>query len=282
MRQSLETKTQLKRAGLRTLALVFRDADEESCTVTSSILLFPRKSPFNFAGMPPSDRSAPLFSRKILAYSAPMIVFVLLLTVPGLVREPGAAVWRSAPEFWVYPLQTFLCGALLVFFWRDYEFQSLRRPVFTAGLALLAFFIWISPQQFLHAVPRVHGFNPDTIKDEPTVYGSTVLLRFLRLVVVVPLLEEIFWRGFLLRYFIAERFETVPLGTFSLLSFSVVTFAFCFSHSAADWPAALITGALYNVVIYRTRSLSSAVFAHSLTNLTLGLWIMATKEWGFW
>ncbi|MGH8100236.1 MAG: CAAX prenyl protease-related protein, partial [Chthoniobacterales bacterium] len=113
-------------------------------------------------------------------------------------------------------------------------------------------------------------------------YWATVIFRFLRLVVVVPLIEEIFWRGFLLRYFVKEDFEHVQFGSFSWLSFGIVTALFGFSHSMADWPAALLTGAVYNGVAYRTKSLSSCVLTHALTNLLLGLWIMKTKEWGFW
>jgi CAAX prenyl protease-like protein len=100
--------------------------------------------------------------------------------------------------------------------------------------------------------------------------------------VVVPLVEEIFWRGFLLRYFINEEFYAVPIGAFSWLSFGVVTAGFALAHSPADWIAALITGALYNWVAYRTKSLASCVLAHSVTNLFLGLWIMKTGQWGFW
>ena len=94
--------------------------------------------------------------------------------------------------------------------------------------------------------------------------------------------DEIFWRAFLLRFLISENFESVRFGTFSWLSFAVVTLAFGFSHSTADWPAALVTGALYNIIAYRTKSLSACVLAHALTNLALGLWIVATKQWGFW
>lgn len=86
----------------------------------------------------------------------------------------------------------------------------------------------------------------------------------------------------MLRYLIAEHFENVPFGTFTPLSFTVVALVFCFSHSMPDWPAALLTGALYNFVAYRTRSLASCVLAHAITNLALGLWIVSTKQWGFW
>jgi hypothetical protein len=100
--------------------------------------------------------------------------------------------------------------------------------------------------------------------------------------VVAPLVEEIFWRGFLLRYLISEKFVTIKIGTFSWLSFLVVTLLFAISHSRADWFAALVCGALYNLVAYRTRSLASCVVAHAVTNLLLGLWIMQARQWGFW
>ena len=227
-----------------------------------------------------SDR--PPLRRQILAYALPMLLFSALLGLGSVLKTPGAPLWRAAPEFWIYPLQTLLCAWLLINFRREYEFQSLRRPIFTIATALLVFLLWIAPQEFFHFPARLAGFNPDTFAATPSLYWTTLLLRFLRLVLVVPLVEEIFWRGFFLRFLIAERFRTVPFGTFSWLSFAVVTLAFGFSHSRADWLAAFITGALYNAVAYRTKSLSSCVVAHGLTNFALGLWILSTKQWGFW
>jgi CAAX prenyl protease-like protein len=220
--------------------------------------------------------------RALLAHVAPMLLFVLLLSGVGFLKTSTGPLLRTAPELWIYPLQTLLCGFLLFGFWRDYEFHPLRRPAFTLLVGLGVFFLWIAPQQFLHFPPRIAGFNPVVLANQPALYWLTMALRFLRLVIVVPLVEEIFWRGFLLRYLIAERFTALPFGAFSWLSFTVVSLAFCFSHSRPDWPAALITGALYNSVAYRTRSLTSCIAAHALTNVALGLWIVATKEWGFW
>jgi len=149
-------------------------------------------------------------------------------------------------------------------------------------IAVAVFGIWIGPQYFLNFAPRTIGFDPTLLENNSTTYWPTILFRFLRLVVVVPLVEEIFWRGFLLRFVIDEHFERVPFGKFNWLSFAVVTVAFTFSHSRPDWPAAFITGALYNVVAYHTQSLASCVLAHAVTNLLLGLWIMQTQQWGFW
>ncbi len=100
--------------------------------------------------------------------------------------------------------------------------------------------------------------------------------------VVVPLLEEIFWRGFLLRYLVRDDFAKVQLGTFTPWSFGLVTLLFGCAHWGPDFGPAIITGALYNGVAYYTRSLSCCVFAHALTNMLLGAYIIKTGQWGFW
>jgi CAAX protease family protein len=223
-----------------------------------------------------------VYREKVKAFVAPMGAFIALLALDAFLPRPGSASWLQHPEYWVYPLQTVVCAALLWRFWRTYELGWPRRLAIGVVVGILVFALWITPQSFLGFPPRTTGFNPDVFANQAGLYWFTVLARFLRLVVVVPLVEEIFWRGFLLRYLINERFDQVPFGTFSWLSFSVVTAAFCLSHSAPDWPAAAVTGAFYNWVAYRTRSLSTCVLTHALTNLLLGVWIMSTKQWGFW
>jgi CAAX prenyl protease-like protein len=220
--------------------------------------------------------------RKLAAFTLPMAVFLALLALAGALRKPGGGFWLAAPEYWVYPAQTLICAALLILFWREYDLRAPRNALWAVGIGLAVFGLWIAPQQVLGFPPRVTGFDPEVFAAQPALYWGTVIFRFLRLVVVVPLVEEIFWRGFLLRYLINEKFTDVPVGAFSWLSFGVVTVAFGFTHSPADWVAALATGALYNLVAYRTRSLASCVVAHAVTNLFLGAWIMATRQWGFW
>ena len=197
-------------------------------------------------------------------------------------RRLGGSPWLESPEYWVYPVQTIACGALLIWFWRDYEVCAPRQVGFVIVTALLVFLAWISPQAFFGFPPRLAGFNPDGFSGGLGVHWTVIVFRFLRLVVVVPLVEEIFWRGFLLRYLIREQFYTIPIGTFSWLSCLVVTIGFMLAHGRADWPAGFVAGVLYNMIAYRTKSLASCVLAHSVTNLLLGLWIMKTGQWGFW
>lgn len=240
--------------------------------------------------LPPSPPpAAPASRRDLLAYAGPFGLFVLLQAVPSLVRStaPGAPWFLATPEFWVYPLQTLLCGALMFHHRRDYPrgISPLTAAV-GAGVGLLVFVLWIGPQAFFHAAPRLDGFDPTRLLGsggEPTAaYEATVALRFARLVLIVPCLEEIFWRGFLLRYLMKEDFTALPFGAWSPFSFAVTTLGFTFEHSRADWPAAFVTGLLYNLVAVRTRSLSACVLAHALTNALLGGYVMHTQQWGFW
>jgi len=211
-----------------------------------------------------------------------MAVFMGLLALTSLVRFSGASFWFQHSEFWIFPLQTVVCGVMLWRYWKAYDLERLRMLWFGVVVGVVVFFLWIAPQAFLRFAARTDGFNPDLFIAQPAFFWSTVAFRFLRLVVVVPLVEEIFWRGFLLRYLINEKFDRVTVGTFGWVSFVTVTLAFALAHSMPDWPAAILTGVLYNLVAYRTKSLSSCVIAHALTNLLLGAWIMQTKQWGFW
>src|SRR5438132_4804606 len=219
--------------------------------------------------------------RQLLAHVLPMVLFLALLALCQFLTARGQTFLLRHAEFWIYPAQTILCGALLIWFCRCYQFHRPKSVALTLLIGLAVFGIWIAPQYFLTFAPRPVGFDPTLLESNSATYWSTILFRFLRLVVVVPLVEEVFWRGFLLRFVIDEHFERVPFGKFNWLSFAVVTVAFTFSHSRPDWPAAFITGALYNAVAYRTQSLASCVLAHAVTKLPRGFWVMQIRQLGF-
>lgn len=224
-------------------------------------------------------------TRQERAYLAPFLAFLLALGLGGAVAHigDGQAFWMfSEPRYWIYPLQTVLCAGLLLRWWPWYQLEFPRKLPLTIGLGVLALLVWIAPQEWLGAPRRWDGFDPRFFGATGWPFALNLGLRLLRLIVVVPLLEEIFWRGYLLRYLIHEDFTRVAMGTFSWLSFAVVTAGFCLEHSPADWPAAAVTGALYNFTAYRTRSLSSCVLVHAVTNALLGAYVLHTGQWGFW
>ena len=176
---------------------------------------------------PPQDRPTLPSSRALRAYVGPFAVFILMNVLPGMVRSasPTAPWFLHTPEFWVYPLQTFVSAAMMIYYRREYPLAISPSGVLVGILAgALVFALWISPQAFLHFAPRTEGgFDPSPLRiADHSAYLLTVTLRFVRLAVVVPWLEEIFWRGFLLRYLIKEDFLTLPFGAWTRLSFGVV------------------------------------------------------------
>jgi CAAX prenyl protease-like protein len=216
---------------------------------------------------------------------APFFAFMALLLVGEIVGKlfEGQAFWMVAfPRYWVFPLQTVVCAAILARYWQDYAWGPPRHMVFTLAVAVATFFIWIAPQEVFHQPRRLDGFDPWFFGDHGGVPAMSIIVRFIRLVVVVPLLEEIFWRGFLLRYLIHHDFMRVPFGTFRWSSFCAVSLLFAVAHWGPDFVPALITGALFNLVAYRTKSLVCCVITHAVTNLLLGIYIMKTGQWGFW
>ncbi len=224
------------------------------------------------------------------AFFGPLAVFLGVMMFSQLLGGifDGRAFWVfSKPQYWVHPAQVVICGALLARWWRHYEWRPPARVGFTVFIGVLALVLWVSPLAYVveHFFPkqtRTPGFNPAFFGADGLPYYLNVGIRFVRLVIIVPLVEEIFWRGFLLRWLIDQDFTKVPFGTFQWKPFSIVSLLFMLEHTPPDWPAALLTGALFNLVAIRTRSLSSCVLVHAITNLLLGIYILYTGRTGFW
>ncbi len=218
--------------------------------------------------------------RALRAHVVPLGIFAVLLLGQDLARRAGL----ERPEYWAHPLQAALCGAAVLWFWRDYRFAPLGWPALAWGLGAggLALAVWVAPQVVFGVRPRTEGgFDPTPLAGQPLLYGAVLGARLARLAVVVPFVEEVFWRGFLLRYLANEDFPRAAYR-FHPLAFGVVVAGFTFEHGSADWLAAAFVGALYNLLAIRTQSLGACVLAHAVTNAGLGAYILATRQWGFW
>ena len=104
--------------------------------------------------------------------------------------------------------------------------------------------------------------------------------RIVGAVLVVPVMEELFWRAFLIRWLVNEDFRRVPVGTFTWSSFGFTVALFGLEHD--QWLVGLICGALYNGLLYRTRSVWACVVAHAASNAALAAWVLARNDWRFW
>ncbi|MFO0909320.1 MAG: CAAX prenyl protease-related protein [Isosphaeraceae bacterium] len=122
------------------------------------------------------------------------------------------------------------------------------------------------------------AFDPAVIPVVPRIGFLTV--RFIGLVLVVPLIEELFYRSFLLRWIVDPDIRRVPIGTATLSGLAATTAVFALSHP--EWLPAALTALAWGLLVRQTRSVSACVISHSAANLILGIYVLATGHWRFW
>lgn len=214
--------------------------------------------------------SRSLFLSSYTPYILPFALFGIITCGAPLVDLPA----RIA-----YPLKTVLVAASL-FFYRDAFRSEIRVTLdWTAILSgVLVFFIWVIPEGLY---PQIESsrFNPYELADGFGVH-LLILVRMAGAVLVVPLMEELFWRSFALRYLIKDDFKSLPLGSFSWFSFIVVSIAFGFEHHR--WLVGIVAGVVYALVLYRSRNLFTPILSHAVTNFLLGIYVLHTHQWSFW
>jgi len=182
----------------------------------------------------------------------------------------------------MYPIKTVAIAAWLWFCRREYPELRIRihaRQILTAILVgAVVFVVWILPE----------GHYPTLGESEfnPFVFGDgiqavfLIVFRLTGAALVVPIFEELFCRSFLIRWIINQDFRKVELGKFTWLSFTLVTLFFGLEHNR--WLVGLFAGAAYNWLIYRKQNLWVCILAHAITNLSLGVYVLQTQQWGFW
>ena len=104
--------------------------------------------------------------------------------------------------------------------------------------------------------------------------------RLAGLALVVPVMEELFWRSFVMRWIDARQFLSVDPRKASPLAFALSSALFASEHSL--WFAGLLAGAAYAWLYARSGNLRVPILAHAITNGTLGIWILATQRWSLW
>lgn len=108
-----------------------------------------------------------------------------------------------------------------------------------------------------------------------------LVLRTARAALLVPVLEELFWRGWMPRWLQDTRFARVPLGSYTPFAFWATAALFAAEHGPY-WEVGLLGGIIYNWWMRRTRSLGDLILVHATTNLALSLFVIATGRWTFW
>jgi CAAX prenyl protease-like protein len=205
--------------------------------------------------------------------------FIGLLVGLGLINSELTTL------YYLYPIKALTIGCLLYRFRKHYhelsvkDFANIPATLSAVGAGLLVFALWIRMDWSLGVAGGPQGFNPTLLSGQTTQVAMT-FFRIAGTVLVVPLMEELFWRSFLIRYIIDKNFDSISMGTFTWTSFLLTVVLFGLEHNFIL--AGIMAGVFYNIVLYKTRSLAQCVLSHAVTNLALALYVVSTGKWHFW
>lgn len=217
----------------------------------------------------------------------PFAVFMGFIGLDEFIRFlAGQGLFRLEPAtlYYLYPIKAMTVAALLYAFRKQYQelsFKDLAHLPITLGscvFGLVVFALWIQ-MDWTFGASAPQGFNPALFPERSTRIAMTAF-RIVGAVLVVPLMEEIFWRSFLIRYIIDNSFERVSVGTFTWASCLITVVLFGFEHNFIV--AGIMAGIAYNLLLYKTRSLAQCVLSHAVTNLALAVYVVVSGKWLFW
>lgn len=223
--------------------------------------------------------AAPMFLSAGWIRILPFGAYLLFIVIADVLARLGVG---AAPLRWLYPVKIAVVVALLALFWRRYhELAVVRLPPRRALIALAVgvgvLVLWVSLNADWMIVGSAPGFDP---RDGGRIDRLLVGVRIAGAALVVPIMEELFWRSFLMRWVDATNFESVDPAQLSIKSFLITTVLFGFEHN--QWLAGIVAGAAYSLLYKRHRNLWSPILAHAVTNGLLGLWVVWTGEWSYW
>jgi len=220
-------------------------------------------------------RHSPAISRAL-----PFALYIAFLAL-------GPALGGLLPDArWLYALQVGVVSIALVAYrghyaelsWPTRPCLDLTSMVLATIVGMAVFLAWINLDVPLLAFGHGNGFRPLT--DNGSLDWGLVVVRIFGAALVVPIMEELFWRSLVMRWIDNSDFLSVTPGMVGVRSVMLSSLVFGFEHSL--WFAGILAGLAYAWLYRRNGNLWIPVVAHGVTNLLLGIWVVATSNWSFW
>lgn len=210
-----------------------------------------------------------------IGYILPFTVFVIFLAIDRYIAVPQ-------------PARFLTILALLAVFSRGLLPARPSRPLLSVLLGVAVFFIWIGPDVmfpgYRHSVlfsNSLVGHPEGTTNPSDKTNLFFLIFRVLGSVVTIPIMEELFWRGWMMRWIAKHDFTRIPVGTYHAEAFWIVAVLFASEHGSF-WDVGLVTGAIYNWWAVRTKNLTDCVIAHAVTNACLAIYVIGRGQWQYW
>jgi CAAX prenyl protease-like protein len=199
----------------------------------------------------------------------------------------------------VYTIKIALTIAAMIFVLPGYRQFPFRVSPLAIAVGLIGIVLWIALSQFgiedrfvawigpktrlvaLLGVGERPAYNPlDQLAATPAWAYAFLFIRFVGLALIVPIIEEFFLRGFLMRVVMSDKWWQVPFGQATTLSIALGTLFPVLYHP--EKLAALVWFSLVTWLMLRTKNIWDCVAAHAVTNLLLGIYVVTRGQWHLW
>lgn len=186
-----------------------------------------------------------------------------------------------------YVLKTIIAAALLIYFRNHYT--RIRWNFWWLGVivGVVGVVQWVGMEKLIlhfwpnYPRPSVDIWNPYEHFSSPSLMWSFIIIRWMGASLVVPFMEELFWRDYLWRTVVAPNdFKLAGVGEWDWKAFLFVALLFATVH--VQWMTAIVWGLMIGGLLVYTRSLGACIIAHGVTNFLLGFFVLWTKNWYFW
>ena len=221
-------------------------------------------------------RQSPLLARIV-----PFIIFIALTALQDHTGLTG--------RYWCYLAKTVVVGWML--WWLRPVIAEMRWKLSWEGVVtgVAVFVLWVGLDEalvwlgFKNSYPKWNFGGGAWMPQAVFGAGLAWFINLARLVgssVVVPPLEEVFFRSFVYRYLKKNDFLSVPLGQFMWGPFVITAVIFGFEHK--EWLAGILCAFAFQGLVCWKNRLGDAITAHAVTNALLGLWVITRGAWHFW
>lgn len=220
------------------------------------------------------------FTRHELARIYPFAAFIVLMAIAPWLAS--ALTWLGVGADATYLLRSVGALGLLVYFWRDYIELSAKPTLSQALVALLAgvvvFLLWIAPY------PNWLGGHGATVVPAMPLQTNAdifwLMCRWSGSALVVPVIEELFWRSYLMRRL--DHAEFLSVSPVVVTTYAIVISSVLFAVEHQLWLAGLLAGLVYAWLYRQFQVLWVSIIAHVTTNAVLGVWVVYGGHWQYW
>ena len=213
----------------------------------------------------------------IIRNSNPLAAALLVPFMVLIATSMVAAAFSTGFEL-LYPLGVVAATATLWYYHKAYRALSWGWSWQAAVIGVAVFLLWLALE------PNVDSSKTELARGlaELSAWSAAIWLAFrvFGSVIIVPLVEELAFRGYILRKLIARDFENVPFSQFTWLSFIMSSVLFGLLHGR--WLAGTLAGMAYALASYRRGQLSDAVLAHTTTNALIAVCVLVQERWALW